>query len=116
MILDKFIIKKFHKTKYNCYHLALDIFNEYNVNIATINESSDDVESVFSHYLESWKKIKELKVPCLLVIANNNFNISNHVGVYIGDNKFIHCLENQNVIISKMKLWKNKIKGFYDVK
>lgn len=38
-----------------------------------------------------------------------------HVGVFIGDGKFIHCLHNVGVSIEKLKsiMWRNRIIGYY---
>jgi cell wall-associated NlpC family hydrolase len=38
-----------------------------------------------------------------------------HVGVYIGNNQFIHSTEKKGVCIESLSsiLWKNRIDGFY---
>ncbi len=41
-----------------------------------------------------------------------------HVGVYIGNGRFIHCLEGSGTVIEKIKsiTWRNRIVGYYRYK
>ena len=59
--------------------------------------------------------IAPLPVPCLVVIRLACGSWANHVGVYIGDGKFIHAYSASGVCITRTydPGWKNKIIGYY---
>lgn len=64
-----------------------------------------------------WQKIDEPIEGCAVTMAIDSFKPDKiqHLGVYIGEGKFIHILEEPGVIISRIddRYWRRKIKGFY---
>lgn len=59
---------------------------------------------------------QEVDVPQLYDLIN--FRLKGqpmHVGVYIGNGKFIHCMENVGTTVEKLKssTWRDRIIGFY---
>jgi len=65
-----------------------------------------------------WKKIEIPVEGCAVVIAldSDKPNLIQHLGVYVGENKFIHILEEQGVITTRIddRFFRRKIRGFYE--
>jgi len=61
-----------------------------------------------------WKQISDLEIPCILEIRGHP-GFHQHVGVYIGNNKFLHSKKSTGVVIERMDSpnWKTKIKGYW---
>lgn len=108
--------------KFDCYGLAMHIFMLYGYSLPDYNLSAYDPEGIARKYNDKegfgdfFKQVagKEIPVPALVVIRNHP-TLVNHVGVYIGNGKFVHILEKVNVHTSRIDhpMWKNKIVGFY---
>jgi len=62
-------------------------------------------------------KIDEPVAGCAVVMAIDPMHpdLIQHIGVYIGEGKFIHILENHGVIVSRIndRFFSKKIRGFY---
>lgn len=64
-----------------------------------------------------WEKLDEPIAGCAVTMALDSMKpeLVQHLGVYIGDGKFIHILEDIGVVISRTddRFFRRKIKGFY---
>jgi len=106
---------------FDCWGLTSFVFKLYGVDVPSYNHELEDpfnaerLGNIFNFYCSrDWKKIDKPVVPCL-VLFKNHPKFVNHAGVYIGNNKFIHCLEKTGVVISDLnhKYWKKKLIGFF---
>ena len=111
----------------DCYHLAQEVFKRYQIYIpdyitacSIVYHSgleSDEIDKAIAVGRKDWTRIEKPQEPCLVVIQSDRDNplLSSHVGVYLGEDKFIHVMIKRNVCIEKLSspLWKNKIEGFY---
>ena len=65
----------------------------------------------------NWEKIDEPVEGCAVCMAldSNNPDKIQHVGVYVGDGKFIHILEDTGVVTTRIddRFFRRKIRGFY---
>ena len=108
---------------FDCYGLVIYVYREfYNIEIPSYKHNK--IEPLDSKKIErqivraynsgNWIKIDEPEEPNLVTIKNHPVFV-NHIGVYIGDGKFIHALKKVGVIISSIndRFWKPKIVGFY---
>ncbi len=72
-----------------------------------------------NYFIENYHhQFIEVKQPRLfdIVLFNLHGVVGDHVGVILSNNKFIQCTKPSGVNISKLKLWKPKIVGFYRFK
>jgi len=64
-----------------------------------------------------WLPLSEPEVGCAVVMALDPMHpdLVQHLGVYIGEGKFIHILEDMGVIVSRIndRFFNRKIKGFW---
>ncbi len=78
-----------------------------------ISYETDKVKNI------EWVQLEKeaLSVPCLILMKFNS-NLENHVGVYIGEGKFIHCRNPIGVNIDRIEspAWRHRIVGFYRLK
>ncbi|MBM3210609.1 NlpC/P60 family protein [Candidatus Poribacteria bacterium] len=68
------------------------------------------------NYQKQWERVKNPSIFDVVLI-NNGRGTSNHAGVMLGNNMFIHCVK-AGVVISKItdKMWKDKITGIFRFK
>lgn len=103
----------------DCYGLlSLMLKEEKNIDIPdyeyTLNWSSEGCDHIKEKmgYFTNWKRIKEPSKPfdVLLFYASSNSKIVNHMGIFIGDNKFIHINSLYRSRIDKLEgYWENKL-------
>lgn len=47
------------------------------------------------------------------IILFNIYGITAHVGVYVGNKKFIHSLRETGCVVQPLKIWERKIEGYF---
>jgi cell wall-associated NlpC family hydrolase len=111
----------------NCYYLAQKVFERYGVSIpdyvnacssaADSNLQSNVINSRIDSKRKDWVKIAEPVEPCLVVLRSDEDNpdMCSHIGVYVGEGKFIHIMKKVNSIIQRVDtpLWSSRIEGYY---
>ncbi len=126
--LKKFIGKPFvdggrGPEGYDCWGLVKAVFREYgyvleDYEISCFNTIMIDTE-IRGHKEAQvdWLPIDEPIEPCLVTMRINEDHpqLIQHVGVYVGNNKFIHTLEKSGVHMVDInhRFYKNFIEGFY---
>ena len=60
-----------------------------------------------------WQKLDEPRDGCLVLIRTEPKLWANHVGIYIGNGRFIHAYLMAGVCVSTIKRWKSHIVGYY---
>ena len=82
--------------KMDCEILAKEVFSRYGINLpdygmarsAISKYIPEDISKEMKKEFVNWVPIKEPEAPCLVALGRCDY--INHVGVYIGDGKFIH--------------------------
>lgn len=96
-----------------------DITKQFYLDILDIDLSSwdfhsDTRENDAKHMDSSKRDFIKVGLPkfgdilLIRVLGHNS-----HVGVYIGDGKFVHTLKRTGCVVDQIKNWKNKIEGYY---
>lgn len=104
---------------YDCWGLVREVYNRLGVELQDYKMSCYDAAG-FHERAEAerprWMRheLKDAPVPAVVAIRLNSPNIS-HVGVYIGDGKFLHTREKTGVCIERMDspVWRHRIEGIY---
>lgn len=103
---------------YDCYGLAIEVCRRYGIILPNYVISPNDIEMVhgIATLHHGWVECdrRNPPVPSVMAIKFNRPKI-NHVGVYIGNGKFIHIAQDITAHISRIDhpLWKNNIVGYY---
>lgn len=100
----------------DCWGLAKECFKRQNItvqdyDISAFNAAKIDSELNTNSYV--WQKMDNPVVGCLVLINISCQGFANHVGIYVGENKFIHAYANSGVSISTIRRWKSHIIGYY---
>lgn len=117
-----FLAKGREKTGLDCWGLVRLVYKEqYNIELPSLSsdyeiEDSERIAEIAAQYREGWEETSE-GVPGSVILFRVLGHIS-HVGIYIGDNKFIHCREEQSVVIESLDsfTWSKRAVGFFNYK
>jgi len=99
---------------FTCYELAREIYKRLGIELPEFVNLTG-VSLIRQLVIEKQKRTIELSKPepfCIVHIARGE--AETHVGVVLGDCKqFIHSCSRTGVIISKLKNYKDFIRGYY---
>ena len=102
----------------NCWELVVELYKRAGVELEDYNISVDATRQVAAAMEQekkfSWEQIKSPEPMCAVAMYVTGKVVA-HCGIFIGENKFMHSVADNGVIITKLSdpLWKNKIQGFY---
>lgn len=107
---------------FDCWGLCREVFRRFGVELPDYEICCYDAESFIHQFTEErplWRRHEPpgIPVPALIAIRFNAPNV-NHVGVYIGDGKFLHTREKTGVVVELLcsPAWRRRIEGFYTPK
>lgn len=107
------------KTGMDCYGLLIEISKRLGVNFPdafynSVDNSSKENTYNFLYENLPLEKINELEKYCVIsMFMGGKFS---HVGVYLGQGKFIHSTENCGVCIQNINKYKKMIHSIYRIK
>lgn len=100
----------------DCWGLAKECFRRQGISVKDYDISAMETVAI-DHELKAnennWSKIDAPVIGCLVLINISCQGWANHVGIYVGDNKFLHAYANTGVCLSPIKRWRSHIKGYY---
>jgi cell wall-associated NlpC family hydrolase len=103
--------------KYDCWGLVREVYRRFGVNLPDYPISAWDTVKIgdkMAQEKRAWLEVKKpLPIPALVVIQMTCGSWANHVGVYIGENRFIHAYAKTGIVIDRIKNWQSSIAGFY---
>ena len=103
----------------DCWGLARVFYkNEYDIDLPSyvdeyIGGTDPYIVEAVNLYKDNWEEITTPDIGDLCLF--NIFGEPMHVGVYVGDNKFLHCRRGSDSVIESLNnvKWKNRFQGFY---
>lgn len=104
---------------FDCYGLAVEVFNRYGIQLPTINMSvtaccQASQKEIDSHIARSWIRIGKPITPCGVQIKSSDPKYANHIATYIGYGRIIHVTLNTKVIVQRLADYHpSRIEGFY---
>lgn len=86
-----------------------------NINIHCGIADSEQIGVFVNRYKSNFIKVSTEVFPSIIVIKYNDPIYANHVGVFLGGNKFIHTRRKVGVSIDSIDspAWRRKIEGYY---
>ncbi len=103
---------------YDCYGLAIEVFKRYGIDLPDFKIACRDTKAINGRYLEQkpfWKDVTEEKPAPSLIFMRFNSSIGNHVGVYLGQGRFIHARASTLSCIERINspVWATAVIGYY---
>jgi cell wall-associated NlpC family hydrolase len=105
---------------YDCWGLVREVFRRYGVELPDYKlccRDSEGFNGLYAAELSRWtrREAPDIPIPAVVAIRFNHPVFVNHVGVYIGDSKFLHTREKTGVVIERTDApyWRRIIEGFY---
>lgn len=103
----------------DCWGLACLVYREHlDIELPTLDDSyvgSQDlaVRELVKHTKESWISVQEPKLGDICVF--NILGEPTHVGIYVGDQKFLHARAGQDSVIESLDSvrWNRRLEGIY---
>jgi sulfur carrier protein ThiS len=103
----------------DCWGLACLFYkNEYNIELPSYGDeyvggTDPYISQAVNLYKDNWEEITTPNTGDLCLF--NIFGEPMHVGIYVGDNKFLHCRIGSDSVIESLNniKWKNRFVGFY---
>ena len=102
---------------YDCWGVAMELFKRQGKPVKDYPINAVDVDGIAKqmHNDESlWHKLEAPFLGCLVLLRLTPGCWANHVGIYIGDGRFIHSYVVTGVCIDRLRKWKSRIVGFYE--
>lgn len=103
---------------YDCWGLVIEVMRrcgqelpDYKIGALEFAKIGAEIEQ----QRPMWRRLVKLSPPCLLLIRLNVAFFCNHIGVYIGEELFIHAREKTGVCLDRVTspAWAKRIEGFY---
>ena len=101
---------------FDCYGLAIEVLRRNGIKMVDVfYDTLDNRKEVHDiiHNIIPNQKIDKAEENCIIEIDVRGEPL--HIGVYIRNGKFIHTTSRKNVVIEPLRLYKNKIVGYYKV-
>lgn len=107
------------RTGMDCWGVASELFKRQGLMVSDYAISAMNGIAIASEMnmelrLETtWIKLANPMIGCLVAIRLTDDGWANHVGIYIGDGRFIHAYSKTGVVIDRIKRWSSRIAGYY---
>lgn len=103
----------------DCWGLARLVYrDEFGIDLPSYTEeyiggTDPHIVQAVNLYKDNWEEITTPTIGDLCLF--NIFGEPMHVGVFIGDNKFLHCRRGSDSVVESLNniKWKNRFVGFY---
>jgi cell wall-associated NlpC family hydrolase len=102
---------------YDCWGLCLEVFKRHGIELPDYKIYCYDSAGFFTLFqgaLPQWARCDPPEIPSVVTVRLN-FPVVNHVGVYIGEGKFLHTRDKTGVVIERLDApqWRYRTEGFY---
>jgi len=105
---------------YDCWHLAMEVWRrmtgdelpDYQI---SCYQSGQIGAKIKSETVTKYVKVVKPPIPALVVFKFNDPVYANHIGVYLGNCRFIHAREKTGVCTDRLDhpYWHCAVQGFY---
>lgn len=103
----------------DCWGLArLYYLQEFNIELPSYSteyngETSENIKELVNQHKESWTSVDKPEVGDLIVF--NIFGEPTHIGIYVGDDKFLHSRDGKDSVVETLSShqWNKRISGYY---
>lgn len=107
----------------DCWGLVRLVYKEqYGIELPSFSDSyttakdTDHLHELISRHREQWDKLSSPVEGCVVLLRI--FGTDTHVGVYLGNDMFLHVREGTNVAVENINspTWKTRVVGYFNYK
>lgn len=104
--------------EYDCWGLAMAVMKNYGYYLPDYHISAFDAAKIAFEIKSQrclWTELKQPVKGCVVVMRFGTSALVNHVGVYIGNGRFVHAREKTGSCIERLDnpVFKKLVAGFY---
>ena len=110
------------RTGLDCYGLILLFYNEQlNIKLPDFHKDHEDKTFTFSSIKQTcWSLFKRIESPKkydLAAFTQLGGKLTNHIGIMIDDNSFLHVPKDQMVVVNKLshRQYEKAFRGFFKI-
>ena len=99
----------------DCWGLAREMFRRQGVDVPDYHISAMRTAEIAREMTAEemdWTPLSKPKEGCLVLLRLNPDVWANHVGIYLGDGKFIHAYSAAGTCVDRLARWRSRIVGF----
>lgn len=100
----------------DCWGLVKEAFRRQGCHVPDYRiaaKRAADISREMKNQEDDWIYLKEPAVGCLVLLRLTAGCWANHVGIYLGEGKFLHAYLATGVCIDRLSRWRSRIVGFY---
>ena len=100
----------------DCWGLVKETFRRQGYEVPDYNISAveaADIAGTMKKQEDDWIHLDEPCVGCLVLLRLTPGLWANHVGIYVGDGRFLHAYLPTGVCIDRLRRWQSRIVGYY---
>ena len=101
----------------DCWGLAMEMFRRQGITVHDYDISAMQTARIADEIKRNepdWVRINQPKEGCIVLIRIDGSVWANHVGIYLGDGKFIHAYRSTGVCMDRTRRWQSHIVGYYE--
>jgi cell wall-associated NlpC family hydrolase len=119
--IKKFIGKPYDWDTFNCYTLIIDWYKDLGYFVPDYKVESNWNHNGKNYFLDEYHKLwKGVDLKDIeendVVLFKIRSPVPNHVGIYIGNNRFIQCVGKSGTVVSDLNLYSKYVHGCYRLK
>ncbi len=119
-LIKKYLGRSFDFRDFNCYTLVTCWYKDlgfelpdYFVNDPKWHKHGKNY--IIEEYHKLWDRVETPEINDVILMKVLS-PVPNHIGIYIGNRRFIHCSENSGVVVSDLKRYERTIRGFFHLR
>lgn len=104
------------ETGLDCWGLAREMFRRQGIDVPDYHISAmrtAEIAQEMNAEEMDWLRLDEPEEGCLVLLRLDAGVWANHVGICLGDGRFIHAYSSAGACIDRLARWRSRIVGFY---
>lgn len=104
------------KSGLDCWGLVKEAFRRQGCDVPDYHIPAIEAEGIagkMKQQEDEWERFDGPHVGCLVLLRLTPGLWANHVGIYVGEGKFLHAYLPTGVCIDRLRRWQSRVVGYY---
>lgn len=104
----------------DCYGMVVLVYKDLGISLPDYEYQKgweeEGKDYFVTEYHKGFKKVMEPKLWDVVLFRNSrNSDVVNHVGIYVGEDQVLHCLEEKTILVGKLShpYWRKRVYGYF---